>query len=299
MRPLFFLCIFFLLAFVSLTWAQTCPPASTCTECLQSSGCGWCESTEECLAGDSNGPGGNPANCTDWQPTVCISEDCDKKSPLGCAACTADPFCGWCTGTLSCVFGTAGGPVDGLCSSGYLFGSSACPVSPSPSHSKPAVSHSKVVSVSVSPSSKVIQFPPPPPPPPIPKKPSTKKPAPKKPTVHPAKQHVHNPKKVHHPSHKKVHNPSHHKAHHVSHHHNPKKAHNHHHHKKAHHHHTKTPTPSPFINILPPPPPGISSRVGIPSHLFASISGSSSLLPNTLLICFSVALVAVAHYQMY
>jgi len=109
-----------------------CSGPQSCTPCVSIDGCGWCEVTEECLPGDVNGPGGNPANCSDWQFVTCLPEECNMLSPFGCERCVKDPFCGWCSTNKACVFGDKNGPIVGACPADqYQFGK--CPVSPTPS----------------------------------------------------------------------------------------------------------------------------------------------------------------------
>jgi hypothetical protein len=83
--------------------------------------CGWCEDTQSCLAGGPDGPSVNSnfsfeGNCSNWQPDFCQGESCASIGKTGgCAACTTNPFCGYCKTTKSCVEGDIDGPMLGSC----------------------------------------------------------------------------------------------------------------------------------------------------------------------------------------
>jgi len=148
-RPLF---IFFVLVALSAVASVSargrgpgCIHITTCTNCTAKPGCGWCESTSQCFAGNSVGPGGNPKNCTEWFFGSCHIAECAALKT--CLTCSADIFCGWCLTTKTCSAGTISGPILGSCPSGQFVtkGSSAkCP-SASPSHSRtPSKSRSRI-----------------------------------------------------------------------------------------------------------------------------------------------------------
>ena len=46
-----------------------CIPLTTCGQCAMNHECGWCETSNECLLGDDQGP--LVGNCTDWHLTYC------------------------------------------------------------------------------------------------------------------------------------------------------------------------------------------------------------------------------------
>lgn len=71
---------------------DACSDSSTCIECTDRSGCGYCASSGECVSGDLEGP--NVGSCADWDYT---STQCMCAPPA--AACTSDSMC---CGDLSC-----------------------------------------------------------------------------------------------------------------------------------------------------------------------------------------------------
>jgi len=115
-RVLFFL---FLLSLLSYSSSQVCSQFTTCLDCIVQTGCGFCESTSQCLAGNKLGPGGNPANCSEWFFETCLLVPCSTHKT--CLSCTQDPFCGFCASNHQCLEGDKTGPIFGSCGH-FLFG---------------------------------------------------------------------------------------------------------------------------------------------------------------------------------
>lgn len=98
--------------------AANCFARTTCGECQDAfTGCGWCASTGSCMAGAPDMPAA-PAACAEgqWYFDIC-PEEC--ASEMTCVSCTGTVGCGWCAGSSSCTAGTATGPLQGACASGW------------------------------------------------------------------------------------------------------------------------------------------------------------------------------------
>eukprot|EP00301_Raphidiophrys_heterophryoidea_P018835 c382_g1_i1.p1 GENE.c382_g1_i1~~c382_g1_i1.p1 ORF type:complete len:165 (-),score=20.91 c382_g1_i1:126-584(-) len=102
--------------------SHPCKPIRACGPCAYDPDCGWCDSTEECLQGGELGP--RVGNCTSWFFSFCKDEPCSAYNGVGCAACTLDPFCGWCESSGLCLEGTAGTPLFQECN---IWLKSSCP----------------------------------------------------------------------------------------------------------------------------------------------------------------------------
>ncbi len=85
---------------------------TTCGTCTGPAGCGWCESSGRCMAGNTAGPSGT--TCADW---IWASDHCPEACTVrtSCSSCTSLFACGWCAETASCTRGTLGGPITGSC----------------------------------------------------------------------------------------------------------------------------------------------------------------------------------------
>lgn len=102
-----------------------CADATTCEACTARPGCGFCDGA--CRSGTAMGP--SEGRCTgrwSWLSLDCAppADDCARHSD--CAACTAQPRCGWCAATNTCSSGTSSGPSSGSCSS-WSWLASSCP----------------------------------------------------------------------------------------------------------------------------------------------------------------------------
>ncbi len=66
-----------------------CSEFTSCVDCNHEAGCGWCESSGQCM------PDAQRASCAQWQdePSACI--DCTAAD---CETCAASGFCSWCPG---------------------------------------------------------------------------------------------------------------------------------------------------------------------------------------------------------
>lgn len=96
--------------------------ALTCAECAGTTGCGYCEATNLCLAGSSSGPyrSSCPAASWSYSASTCYWDACSEYS-TSCSTCsTADPElnCGWCEDSHACMTGSQTGPssTTSLCS---------------------------------------------------------------------------------------------------------------------------------------------------------------------------------------
>ena len=89
-----------------------CSALSQCESCNAACGCGWCASSESCIAGDPTGPHTDlgepscPASAWDYYDCAnCIA------SSSSCADCGSNPLCGWCASSQSCIRGNSAGPL--------------------------------------------------------------------------------------------------------------------------------------------------------------------------------------------
>eukprot|EP00298_Acanthocystis_sp_HF-20_P022568 c30570_g1_i1.p1 GENE.c30570_g1_i1~~c30570_g1_i1.p1 ORF type:complete len:188 (-),score=71.52 c30570_g1_i1:3-533(-) len=101
------------LALKGIEEQNKCSPLGTCSQCAVDEGCGWCGSLQVCMPGDVTGP--VYGNCTQWNFNYCRDEPCRAYDGIGCGACVADPFCGWCESTSSCLEGTSISPLFASC----------------------------------------------------------------------------------------------------------------------------------------------------------------------------------------
>eukprot|EP01101_Sappina_pedata_P005273 TRINITY_DN236_c0_g1_i1.p1 TRINITY_DN236_c0_g1~~TRINITY_DN236_c0_g1_i1.p1 ORF type:complete len:273 (-),score=113.16 TRINITY_DN236_c0_g1_i1:57-875(-) len=255
---------------IAITAAQDCGPLDTCFDCVVETGCGWCESTGDCTAGDKVGPGGASGNCSEWFFETCTTLPCETHD--GCLACSRDPFCGWCPTTGSCVEGDVTAPLFGSCPT-YTFSDSDCPSSappPPPPSRRPPPPPPKRSPPPPPPSRKTRSArrngPPPPPPsrrpPPPPPKRSPPPPPPSRKTRSARRNGPPPP-----PPSKK----------------------------------TRSRSPRRHRSPPPPPPKKSHSRSRTPSRtpsnsLFRSISAGSSVSPATVFVALATAVVALANF---
>lgn len=91
-----------------------CGEESACSDCVDRSGCGWCDSSDDCHAGSFLGP--REGSCDDWD---WVSWTCDNTDVCSahtrCEACAGDAGCGWCASDRTCQTGTGSGPEEGAC----------------------------------------------------------------------------------------------------------------------------------------------------------------------------------------
>jgi len=118
---LFFLLLATLFVF---TYSQGCLEIEDCADCAAQDACGWCDDDETCYAGDDDGPGGNPSNCTDWFKGDCAPV-CEQFDSNECEGCTSESNCGFCLASEECLAGNDEGPLDGECGD-WTFEDSGC-----------------------------------------------------------------------------------------------------------------------------------------------------------------------------
>lgn len=73
-----------------------------CPSCTSLEGCGFCESSLQCLDGTELGPSGNMP-CLSWsfQEISCpVAPNCQDY--LDCSACASQDQCAWCASDTSC-----------------------------------------------------------------------------------------------------------------------------------------------------------------------------------------------------
>ena len=74
-----------------------------CPSCTNSGGCGFCESTLQCLSGTASGPADN-SPCPSWsfEENSCpIIPNCENY--LDCAGCASQDQCAWCASESLCT----------------------------------------------------------------------------------------------------------------------------------------------------------------------------------------------------
>lgn len=110
-----------------------------CGACVANPGCGFCPNSGLCLPGTPQGPiprwksDDMPAfasdkdvvklykyatNCSQWSYAQCTAEPCKEYG--SCSECLADPYCGWCGMTQTCVEGQMGGGTAEYCPRGWV-----------------------------------------------------------------------------------------------------------------------------------------------------------------------------------
>merc|ERR1712048_716078 len=92
----------------------SCDSIMHCGPCTMHLHCGWCAKEKKCMAGGVTGATSNNATCTDWDYAYCSSDPCSIYG--ACSSCSADPMCGWCAATSTCVEGSPSGPWLNRCS---------------------------------------------------------------------------------------------------------------------------------------------------------------------------------------
>jgi hypothetical protein len=110
------------------------PPASceqfqSCGPCAAQAQCGWCATTNSCMAGTQQGSPACPAGWL-WLPNQCgpaappqpTADTCPQYT--NCVSCAQDTRCGWCVGTNSCMGGAQQGSP--ACPAGWLQAPNQC-----------------------------------------------------------------------------------------------------------------------------------------------------------------------------
>lgn len=100
-----------------------CGTITDCGACIDASGCGWCDSTDECLDGGFFGPESGDCDDWDWYSWTCDNTDACSTSTT-CGECTSRGTCGWCNASDECMTGTSAGPSEGSCSDWDWLGTS-------------------------------------------------------------------------------------------------------------------------------------------------------------------------------
>ena len=75
-----------------------------CTACTQTNGCGFCQSTLQCLSGDAEGPSSGLQSCPSWSYTTdtCPAlPHCELFTD--CASCAVSDQCAWCASEGVCT----------------------------------------------------------------------------------------------------------------------------------------------------------------------------------------------------
>ena len=94
--------------------SNACPSHGGCDSCTGDAQCGWCDTTYDCLEGDSTGPTGG--YCSDWRYLASECETTANCSSYGmCSSCSGAPGCGWCGDLNACIPGDSDGPSSGIC----------------------------------------------------------------------------------------------------------------------------------------------------------------------------------------
>jgi hypothetical protein len=75
----------------------------TCQACNDTPGCGFCESTGECMSDSRMGS----CPSTEWRDSLSECEVCTGYG--SCGACLGDAFCGWCASSGRCMTARSGG----------------------------------------------------------------------------------------------------------------------------------------------------------------------------------------------
>ena len=107
----------------SLTFRTVCEGTS-CSECLNQAGCGWCAPTQTCVNGDFDGPTDDSYCLSGWFGNLPVGPPSPERCPgtsdallcahidirsqacsivPSCLECTHTSGCGWCAETKACV----------------------------------------------------------------------------------------------------------------------------------------------------------------------------------------------------
>ncbi|CAG9319001.1 unnamed protein product [Blepharisma stoltei] len=84
-------------------YTDKCGDFASCTSCTVSNSCIWCNSKEECMAGDSEGP--YESACDSFEYNSCPDAACEEF--YSCSSCLTRSDCGWCDSGQYCLTGTA------------------------------------------------------------------------------------------------------------------------------------------------------------------------------------------------
>lgn len=128
----------------TVTPEDPCARYTSCAGCTPVNNCGWCAATGRCATSTQSGPvGGSCGGGFVWLPRDCSSVtpvDAGAPPPVdagpatdpcsrltgGCGGCTPYAGCGWCGASNSCRLGSATGPNEGTCASGWAWQTADC-----------------------------------------------------------------------------------------------------------------------------------------------------------------------------
>jgi hypothetical protein len=100
---------------------DSCSSHTDCESCLTADGCGFCDATNTCMAGDYLGPSTGSCDWMDWDYMGCGGTDDGTGgtaacgSAYDCASCIEIDGCGWCDASSTCMSGGFTGPDSGAC----------------------------------------------------------------------------------------------------------------------------------------------------------------------------------------
>ena len=101
----------------------TCAKQFSCSQCLSTQGCGWCDSLSACFPGTAQG-NSISTSCDKWKFGSCV-DDCVGRSCEVCTNSLSDQpdspvKCSWCSSTSQCIRSETAGQ---SCKSGQTFSS--------------------------------------------------------------------------------------------------------------------------------------------------------------------------------
>jgi len=96
--------LFFVVFQLVFVYSQ-CNGGSTCSSCVKLAGCGWCDSSSQCLPGNyTSSLNGECENGTCWSfgSSATCPDDCSEMGV--CTDCISKPNCFWCGKSHKCMF---------------------------------------------------------------------------------------------------------------------------------------------------------------------------------------------------
>ena len=96
--------------------SQNCNQESTCGDCINNPGCGFCWSSQSCVSGTASGP--TSGFCVDYSWFFNSSAPCPDDPVNGCAAanncgsCVQKEACAWCKSKCVAIDENGGGSKD-------------------------------------------------------------------------------------------------------------------------------------------------------------------------------------------
>lgn len=116
------------------TNGSRCSEYSVCGDCNDDPSCGWCGSTNQCMAGTFNGPS-TTGSCSlsTWAygyDTCSILKNQTCGGYTSCSECSLDSTCGWCSSTNTCMEGHTAPLFGAQCSGTYSTQPQTCPYQP-------------------------------------------------------------------------------------------------------------------------------------------------------------------------